>query len=294
MLGRELHLLRLKHNPSRVTPAPGRYHGGMCLIALAWQLHPRYPLAIAANRDEFHGRPTAAAGLDPDAPGVYGGRDLVQGGSWLQVSPRGRLAAVTNVRDGRGTGMAPRPHSRGWLVRDFVRGHATSEDFAATQAAADGYGPFNALLWDGRSFVHASNHPAASRVEVAPGMHAMSNGAFDAPWPKSMTATRALEDWLGTPGASADPFSAPEALEPLFTALADTRPAPDDRLPDTGVGLELERALSPPFVSGPEYGTRCSSVVLVARDHVLFAERRYGPSGARRGDSITLLPLVIA
>src|SRR3546814_6824371 len=70
----------------------------MCLIALAWRVHPRFPLALIANRDEAHARPTAAAGFDPDAPDVYGGRDLVQGGSWLQVSTRGRLAAVTNVR----------------------------------------------------------------------------------------------------------------------------------------------------------------------------------------------------
>ena len=274
-------------------PTPGRYHAGMCLIALASRLHSRYLLAIAANRDEFHGRPTAAASLDPDDPAVYGGRDLVQGGGWLQVSARGRLAAVTNVRDGRGGGV-PQPRSRGWLVRDFVRGHAAALDFAASNAAADGYGLFNAVFWDGRSLVHASNHPVASHVEVAPGMHAMSNGAFDAPWPKSMAATRALEAWLDTPAALDDPLRAPDALEPLFAALADTRPAPDDRLPDTGVGLELERALSPPFVSGPEYGTRCSTVVLVARDHALFAERRYGPSGTRSGDSIARVPLTIA
>jgi len=265
----------------------------MCLIALASRLHPRYLLALAANRDEFHARPTAAASLDPADPAVYGGRDLVQGGGWLQVSARGRLAAVTNVRDGRG-GMAPRPRSRGWLVRDFVRGSATAPGFAASHTSADGYGLFNALFWDGHSLVHASNHPDARHAEVARGMHAMSNGVFDAPWPKSMAATRALETWLDTPAAQGDPMREPEVLEPLFAALADTRPAPDDRLPDTGVGLDLERALSPPFVSGPGYGTRCSSVVLVSREHALFAERRYGPSGTRVGRSIALVPLAVA
>ncbi|GGK04549.1 NRDE family protein [Luteimonas terricola] len=266
---------------------------GMCLIALAWRLHPRYQLAIAANRDELHARPAAAASLDPDAPAVYGGRDLVQGGSWLQVSAHGRLAAVTNVRDGRGS-MAPQPCSRGWLVRDFVRDHVAAEDFAMTQAASPGYGPFNALFWDGDSLVHASNHPEAFGAVVTPGIHAMSNGAFDAPWPKSMAATRALETWLGTPAASADLPGSPEVLEPLFAALADTTLAPDDTLPDTGVGLALERALSPPFVDGPEYGTRCSTIVLVARDHVLFAERRYGPAGVRSGDSIAMVPLPVS
>lgn len=262
----------------------------MCLIALAWRLHPRYSLAIVANRDEFHGRPTAAAGIDPDDPTIYGGRDLVQGGGWLQVSARGRLAAVTNVRDGRG-GMAAHPRSRGSLVRDFVRGDSTAEDFAATQAATPGFGPFNALFQQGDSLVHASNHPQASSRVVAPGMHAMSNGDFDAPWPKTRLATRALESWLATAAATADPLEEPGVLDPLFAALSDTTPASDDTLPDTGVGLELERVLSPPFVDGREYGTRCSSVVLVARDHVLFAERRYGPAGGRSGNGMARVPL---
>ena len=264
----------------------------MCLIALAWGLHPRYPLAIAANRDEFHGRATAAAGIDPDAADVYGGRDLVQGGGWLQVSARGRLAAVTNVRDGR-AGLAARPRSRGWLVRDFVRAADDAGDFAATRAASLDYGPFNALFWDGRALVHASNHPALPPERVAPGLHAMSNGAFDAPWPKSRSATRALGTWLDTPAARVDVLQDPGALEPLFAALADTGRAEDTDLPDTGVGLELERLLSPPFVLGSGYGTRCSSVVLAGRDHVVFAERRFGPEGLRTGDSIAWIPLSV-
>ncbi|MBJ6984517.1 NRDE family protein [Luteimonas sp. MC1750] len=262
----------------------------MCLIALAWRQHRHWPLVIAANRDEFHARPTADAGLDPDDPTVYGGRDLVQGGGWLQVSARGRLAAVTNVRDGLGAWAQPR--SRGWLVRDFVRGDLSASDFAAGPAAETGYGAFNALLWDGSMLVHASNHPGMQHGNVAPGIHAMSNGAFDAPWPKSMAATRALETWLGCVADIADPPCTADVLEPLFAALADTQVAPDADLPDTGIGLELERALSPPFVSsGVEYGTRCSSVVLVGRRQIVFAERRFGPRGGAIGGSIARIPL---
>ncbi len=262
----------------------------MCLIALAWRQHPHWPLAIAANRDEFHARPTEAAGIDPEDPSVYGGRDLVQGGGWLQVSTRGRLAAVTNVRDGR-NGLAAQPRSRGWLVRDFVRGRDSAGAFAAGPASLPGYGHFNALFWDGDALVHASNHPDVRHAAVSPGMHAMSNGAFDAAWPKSVAATQALEAWLAaTPGLEASTGSM-DALEPLIAALADTRVAPDEALPDTGVGIALERALSPPFVSGPEYGTRCSSVVLVASDHILFAERRHGPGGVRAGEGIARIPL---
>ena len=259
----------------------------MCLIAVSWRADPRYPLAIAANRDEFHARPTAAAGVLSTHPGVYGGRDLQAGGGWLMASVRGRLAAVTNVRAGLDPGTAPR--SRGALVLAFASGAMPARAFAESlRADAADYGRFNLLLWDGDALVFATNHPAFAMGMVAPGMHAMSNGAFDAPWPKSMRATAALETWLQAQGADALP--AQPAVAPLFDALADDTPAPDALLPDTGVGMELERTLSPPFVRGALYGTRCSTVVLVdASGGMLFAERRYGPDAVPAGETSATL-----
>ena len=260
----------------------------MCLIALAWRTHPRYELALIANRDEFHARPAAAADRDPAQPDLYGGRDLAQGGSWLLASARGRLAAVTNVRVGLAGDAAPR--SRGALVRDFVGGAATAEDFlAALAASAAEYGRFNLLLWDGASLRFAGNYPSFVTHTVAPGVHAMSNGAFDARWPKSAHATRALSAWLSSPGGGAGRADEAPPLAPLFEALADTTPAPDGVLPDTGVGIELERALSPAFVRGTGYGTRCSSVVLVDADAFTFVEHRFGPDGEPTGESSEIL-----
>lgn len=259
----------------------------MCLIAASWQQHPRYPVALIANRDEYHERPAAPAGPDPEQLDVYGGRDLQAGGGWLQVSTRGRLAAVTNVR----TGANPeaRGRSRGWLVRDFVRGDASGVAFAAGLAPiAAEHGRYNLLAWDGRSLVFATNHPRAASQPVCPGLHAMSNGAFDAQWPKSGHATRALAAWLDSPPGRHELADA-SALESLFGALADTQPAPDAALPDTGVGVEMERWLSPPFVRGERYGTRCSTVVLVESDAIVFAERRFGPDGVPQGESFARL-----
>lgn len=259
----------------------------MCLIALAWRTHPRYELALIANRDELHSRPTAPAGVDPDAPDVYGGRDLQAGGGWLMASTQGRLAAVTNVRAGLVAETVPR--SRGTLVRDFVRGDAPASDYlAGLRAAATEYGRFNLIVWDGAALAFASNHPQFAMDPVAPGLHAMSNGAFDAPWPKSGHATRALAAWLQSPASGNTADAA--AIAPLLDALADTTPAPDDALPDTGVGLEWERALSPPFVRSERYGTRCSSVVLVGRDEIVFAERRFGPNAQPLGETLAVLP----
>ena len=258
----------------------------MCLIAVAWQAHPRWRLAVIANRDEFHGRPAAPAGHDPERTDVFGGRDLEAGGSWLLVSTRGRFAAVTNVRAGTQAEVAPR--SRGALVRGFATGNVTAEAYAAgIGPVAPQFGRFNLLCWDGDALEFATNHPRFEQRRVTPGVYAMSNGAFDAPWPKSGHATRALEAWLAATGGDA----AEATLAPLFDALADTTPAPDARLPDTGVGLDLERVLSPPFVRGARYGTRCSTVVLVDATHVTFAERRFGPDAVAQGTTFAQLPL---
>lgn len=279
----------------------------MCLIALAWQHHPRYRLALIANRDEAHARPTAPAGADPEDPHVYGGRDLSQGGSWLMLSDRGRLAAVTNVRDGRQFEAAPR--SRGALVCEFVRSSASAPASAhdyleALRPQAPQFGRFNLLLWDGEELRFGSNHPPAGHgafqtFAVAPGVHAMTNGAFDAAWPKSGLATRALSAWLESPASrqpiqrrdDGAPSSADPGLAMLLAAMADTTIAPDEALPDTGVGLELERLLSPPFVLGENYGTRCSTIVLIGEDRVDFIERRYGPNAASAGESAVSLRL---
>ena len=253
----------------------------MCLIAVAWNCHPRYRLALIANRDEAHDRAAVPAGTDPDDATLYGGRDLRAGGGWLMASRHGRLAAVTNVRAGLAEGTMPR--SRGALVRDFASGTMAADAFVATLApVAPQYGRFNLLAWDGAGLEFASNHPGFQRHTVAPGLHAMSNGAFDARWPKSGHAVRALESWLAGDDARQG-RDGDDALAPLFDALADTTPAPDDALPDTGVGVELERPLSPPFLLGPHYGTPCSPVVLVDDHAFTFVEQSYGPEGVRLG-----------
>ena len=260
----------------------------MCLIAVAWRAHPRWRLALVANRDEFHGRPAVPAKADPEFGDVFGGRDLEQGGSWLLASTRGRVVAVTNVRAGLHPEAAPK--SRGALVRGFATGDAAASDYVASLAHdAPAYGRFNLLCWDGGALQFATNHPHFETHAVGAGVHAMSNGAFDAPWPKSGHATRALEAWLEIAGTTGD--IGPPTIAPLFDALADTTPAPDARLPDTGVGVDMERLLSPPFVRGPRYGTRCSTVVLVDDDAIVFAERRFGPDAVPAGDTFARLPL---
>lgn len=248
----------------------------MCLIVLAWRADPRFELVLAANRDEFHERPAAPAAFWREAPDVFGGRDLSQGGSWLAVSRSGRFAAVTNVR--RMVPPDPRAPSRGVLVADFLRGRERATGYAARVAeAAHRFAGFNLLIGDGERALYLSNQPGFVCTELAPGVHGVSNAALDTPWPKLVRAREGLASWLAR---------GVERPDRLFDRLADDRVAPDAELPDTGVGAEMERFLSPPFIRGERYGTRASTVVLVhAGGRIEFHEHRFGPGGAPAGQT---------
>ncbi len=243
----------------------------MCLIAFAYQAHPRYRLVVAANRDEFYRRPTAAAGFWPECPGLLAGRDLEQGGAWLGVTGDGRFAALTNYRDPAAN--KPDARSRGALVRDFLCGGREARAYLEGIRAAQGeYNGFNLLAGDAGGLWYYSNRTDVVAA-VAPGIHGLSNHLLDTPWPKVAKAKAGLAACLAGPE---DALAAG-----LFALLADDAPAPDGALPDTGVGLAWERLLSPVFIAGEDYGTRSSTVVLAGGGGAWFAERNW-PGGAER------------
>jgi uncharacterized protein with NRDE domain len=240
----------------------------MCLIGVAFREGPEPELVLAANRDEFHERPSAPAAPWLDAPHVFGGRDLKSGGSWLAVSLHGRLAAVTNVR--RMIPPNPQAPTRGALVADFVRGSLGAAQYAqGLRPVAEHYAGFNLLLYDGGELLYVDNHPQFEVARVAPGVHVVSNDQLDTPWPKSLRLQAQLQRTT--------------RREALFEALMDRRPAADTELPDTGVGLQLERMLSPPFIVSPGYGTRCSTFVRMALGTIEFEERRFDAYGHQIG-----------
>jgi uncharacterized protein with NRDE domain len=243
----------------------------MCLIAVAWQAHPDYPLIVLANRDEFHARPSAPARFWDEAPQVVAGRDLSAGGTWLGVTRQGRFAALTNVRE---PGMRQGERSRGELVSTYLRGSVSAADSVA-QATVDGahYSGFNLLASDGDSLWWTSNRGAGPR-RLASGVYLLSNHLLDTPWPKVERLRAGFLRQLAQPE--------PEALLAL---LQDEQEAADIDLPNTGVGLDMERLLSAPFIRSPHYGTRASTVVLAGHDRIRFIEQGHGPEGplARSG-----------
>src|SRR6266513_1014805 len=120
----------------------------MCLLVLAWQAAPRYRLAVAANRDEYHERPAAALAKWPEPPGIIAGRDLRASGTWLGVDRERRFGVVTNFRE-------LQPPRRGEPSRgDPAR---AGEFFPALEAHDAHYPGFNLLLSDDESLWYGSN-----------------------------------------------------------------------------------------------------------------------------------------
>jgi uncharacterized protein with NRDE domain len=245
----------------------------MCLIGVAFRAHPKYELVIAANRDEFHDRPTAPAGPWADHPQIFGGRDLRQKGSWLAATTGGRVAAITNVR--RMVAPDPGAPSRGQLVASFLDSGVSAAEFARTLAGeAENYSGFNLLLYDGTELRYVTNAPQFRDEAVTPGVHVLANASLDTPWPKTRRLQQALDSWCK------DKW---ESFTPLLKALADRAPGADAELPNTGVTRQLEKLLSAPFIVSPSYGTRCSSVVALGGARMDFIEMRFERSGLQAG-----------
>ncbi len=243
----------------------------MCLIAFSYREHSDYRLILAANRDEFYARPAAGLGAWGDAPDIIAGRDELGGGTWLGITHDGRFAAITNYRDPC-TAREGAP-SRGGLVADYLRGRETPGVYMENlRERAGQYQGFSLLAGDQREFYYFCNIDKAVR-KLGTGTYGVSNHLLDTPWPKVRRAKHALNKLV-----RADTITSAELLD----LLTDTAPADDAELPNTGVGLRLERELSPIFINGETYGTRASTALTIAWDgHVSITERAH-PGGEIR------------
>lgn len=250
----------------------------MCLLVLAWRAHPRYRLVVAANRDEYHDRPADPLAPWPAPHELLAGRDLRAGGTWLGIDRRRRFGILTNYRE-RQAAPAGAP-SRGGLVPNYLAASAGAGEYLGSiEPLADRYGGFNLLLADTESLWYGSNRmePFAQRLE--PGIYGLSNHRLDSPWPKLTRVRRSFQGWLRDASGAGDE---PQAL---LEMLDDRRPAgADEARPATTSTGRLERALSAPFVEHPEFGTRCSTVLLLESSGALWmCERRFDRLGRPAG-----------
>ncbi|MDI9246246.1 NRDE family protein [Marinobacter sp. CHS3-4] len=263
----------------------------MCLIVFSVGRHPEFPLVMAANRDEFFRRPTAAMDWwysDTAGSEVLAGRDLQSGGTWLAVNAQGVVSAVTNVREANDMAAA---HSRGELPL-MAQALSTQELNRRLSSEQDHYAGFNLVRVDpdgGWYFSNraagasnraagASHQGADSGREIHHGIYGLSNHLLQTPWPKLLRLRRSVGETLE--GALEN--NTDEIHDSLIGQLQDTTPAPDDQLPDTGVGLATERFLSSPFIKSEEYGTRATTIVTVGKSgRIQVTEQSYGPNGEK-------------
>jgi uncharacterized protein with NRDE domain len=250
----------------------------MCLIAVAYQVNDDYPLIVLANRDEFYSRPSAPLGEWEDWPGLFAGRDLQGGGTWMGMTRSGRFAAITNYRE--------LPHSefdssRGHLVTGYLNGSSTNFEYLEQlKNTAEEYAGFNLLFGDAGELAYYSNK-GKEQIPLPPGVYGLSNHLLDSPWPKVKRLKRSLSEAVRNPDQSK-----------LQALLQNLEIAPDDDLPDTGLEPELERLLSSCFIQSENYGTRSSNLIMVSRDkNVLMWERRFGPNGLYLGERIEEFPV---
>lgn len=245
----------------------------MCVLAFAWNAHPRWQLVLAGNRDELHERPAAPLARW-QAPGhILAGRDLLAGGTWLGVSDQGRLAVITNLR---GFG-APTPGmaSRGALVRDLLAGDGAYADPDAIDLAP--FNPFNLILADRSHARFLTNRPESTRTALSPGLYGLSNGALDEPWPKTLQLKSLLLDWI---------VSGQDEPALLLDGLRSEHLPAVGLTPDRPSDVPQEPRHSPIFIRNPVYGTRCSTVVTVdtlGRGRIV--ERRFAADGTATGDT---------
>ena len=234
----------------------------MCILLLALACVRDRPLLLLANRDELRERATATAAPWIEDAECVGGRDLRAGGTWLAQHGNGRFAAVTNQRTGLPVSA---PRSRGALVAGFVLGQRSAADFLAqVMADAEDYAPFNLLLGDQHGvWLLDGNQRRPQRLEA--GIHLISNGGAATHWPK----TRRLQQRFQAAEAAGNTTSAG-----LLDLLMDDQQPADAELPDTGVGLALERMLAPVFIRGERYGTRASTLLWHGADGAMELHER--------------------
>ena len=237
----------------------------MCLIFISLNNHPTYKLIITGNRDEFYNRKTAAATFWEDYPDILAGRDLEAGGTWMGITKTGNVSMLTNYRDPRN--INPTAPSRGHLVSDFLR-KADSPEAYMRQLESKGktYNGFNLIVGSAEELWYYSNYKQFAG-KLSNGFYGISNHLLETPWPKVIGGKRKMDPILQKPMIDA---------EELFEILYDDQLASDDKLPDTGLPLERERALSSMFIKTENYGSRCSTVVLIDKSNrVEFSERTY-------------------
>lgn len=237
----------------------------MCLVVFSYKHHPDYKLIIAANRDEFYQRPTLPADFWEESPNLLGGRDLEANGTWMGINTNGKVSLLTNYRDLRN--IKQNAPTRGTLVSDYLKNQDRPKEYLEKiDTISESYNGFNLIIGNQDDLWYYSNE--ARRITMlGSGLYGLSNALLDTPWPKLERAKEKVGAAIKNKVINPDE---------VFDSLFDEHKPGDEKLPDTGIGLEKERMLSSMFIKSHEYGTRCSTLLTIdTNDKALFYERTY-------------------
>lgn len=249
----------------------------MCLAVFAFQIDPQYPFILAANRDEFYGRPTQKLHRWETQPPIWAGKDLEQGGTWLGISDQGQFAFLTNFRDP--SRLIEEPISRGLLVKEALLTDSIEDYLKTISQQAERYNGYNLVVGNAQQLFYYSNI-SNEILSLEPGLYGLSNHLLDTPWPKVLKVKQELQSILSQPRFSANQ---------LFNIMHDPGRYQDSDLPDTGIGLDGERMLAPIFIQSPNYGTRSTHVVLLGAEQIDCHERLF-----QAGDEVSRQTQIIA
>ncbi|MEW6998299.1 NRDE family protein [Colwelliaceae bacterium BS250] len=240
----------------------------MCILFIAINQHKDHPLIVAANRDEFHQRPTKSAYFWADDNKLLAGQDLQAGGTWLGINPEGQFAAITNIRDPKNNN--PKAKTRGELVPLALQNNSPINE-SWLVANSDKYNPFN-LIYSVNNQLYCFNSANNEHKLLESGFHAICNGSVNDVWPKMAKGEQLLEQLINE--------QQPVHAEHLFAIMQDSTQAPDELLPNTGVGIDWEKLLSSIFITSPTYGTRSTSILLQHQSGSIdFSEQSYTSDG---------------
>lgn len=245
----------------------------MCILFIAVEQHPDYPLIIAANRDEFHARLTTPSHQWTDNPDIFAGKDEQAGGTWMGLSSAGRISALTNIRAPEREKLDAK--TRGELVINALFSEDDALFSRQLQTNADDYNGFNLVYGEWHSLNVFNSHTHESH-ELTPGVYGLSNAALNTPWPKVQLGISSLNNACRNASAL--------NVEDLFAILHNREVAADEHLPNTGIAKPWEKMLSSIFICSPDYGTRSSTILTVDNQSQLrWEERSYNAQGNETG-----------
>ncbi|XP_068956959.1 transport and Golgi organization protein 2 homolog isoform X8 [Petaurus breviceps papuanus] len=199
-----------------------------------------------------------------------------EGGSWLGISKKGKLAALTNYMQPK---LDKDAKGRGELVTHFLTTDVDSFSYLKKiSSEAHLYNGFNLIAADlstskGDVFCYYGNRGEQEPVILTPGVYGLSNSLLETPWKKLQYGKQLFVDVI----EQSQELSREDLIGELLKVMNNEEcQLPDPAIEDQGKDyiLPILNKYSAVCVRCPGYGTRTNTIVLIdAEGNVTFTER---------------------